>query len=100
LRAGARDLLQPAIARGKHDVVITSYETLMADLAFLNSCSWTCVVADEAHKLKNHKTKVFGKMTSLVCQRRLALTGTPLQNNFEELWSVAVCFVSLQFISS
>ena len=58
----------------------------MTDLAFLNRCEWKCVVADEAHRLKNHKTKVFGKMTSLVCQRRVALTGTPLQNKLEELW--------------
>lgn len=78
--------MQPAIERGKHDVVITSYDTVMSDIAFLNRCCWTCVVADEAHRLKNSKTKVFEKMTSLTCQRRVALTGTPLQNNFEELW--------------
>ena len=54
------------------------------------------MVADEAHRLKNHKTKVFDKMTSLVCQRRVALTGTPLQNKLEELW-FAPCLNSLDY---
>jgi SNF2 family DNA or RNA helicase len=78
--------LQPSIEAGKHDVVITSYDTLMTDLSFLNVCEWKCVVADEAHRLKNSKSKVFERMTSLTCQRRVALTGTPLQNKLEELW--------------
>jgi SNF2 family DNA or RNA helicase len=84
--AGTRDLLQPAIERGAHDVVITSYDTVVSDATFINRCKWACIVADEAHKLKNSKTKVFERMISLTCQRRVALTGTPLQNNFEELW--------------
>jgi hypothetical protein len=64
----------------------------MTDLPFINRCRWTCVVADEAHRLKNSKTKVFEKMTSLECKHRVALTGTPLQNNFDELWSVPAPF--------
>ena len=58
----------------------------MTDLSFLNGCEWKCVVADEAHRLKNSKSKVFERMTSLTCHRRVALTGTPLQNKLEELW--------------
>jgi chromodomain-helicase-DNA-binding protein 4 len=68
----------------------------MTDAAFINRCSWTCVVADEAHRLKNRKTKVFETMTSLTCKRRVALTGTPLQNNFEELWSVFPLHLALK----
>lgn len=60
------------------------------------------MVADEAHRLKNSKTKVFDKMTSLECKHRVALTGTPLQNNFEELWSVPALFYlcAAAFLSS
>jgi len=45
-------------------------------------------VLDEAHKIKNSKTVVTLAVKQLNCQRKLALSGTPLQNRVSELWSL------------
>uniref|UniRef100_A0A667Y4Y1 Chromodomain helicase DNA binding protein 4 n=1 Tax=Myripristis murdjan TaxID=586833 RepID=A0A667Y4Y1_9TELE len=57
----------------KFHVLLTSYELITIDQAILGSIDWACLVVDEAHRLKNNQSK-------------LLLTGTPLQNNLEELF--------------
>jgi TATA-binding protein-associated factor len=46
------------------------------------------VVLDEAHKIKNSKSVITQSVKKLVSQRKLALSGTPLQNRVSELWSL------------
>lgn len=46
------------------------------------------VVVDEAHRLKNKNAKILHALRQLPCRRVLLLTGTPIQNNTQELWSL------------
>lgn len=72
----------------EHTVVITSYETVRSDLASLSSVSWDYIVLDEGHVIKNPRTKLTLAIKSLQGERRLLLSGTPIQNNVIELWSL------------
>uniref|UniRef100_A0A3Q3X3X3 Uncharacterized protein n=1 Tax=Mola mola TaxID=94237 RepID=A0A3Q3X3X3_MOLML len=64
----------------KFHVLLTSYELVTIDQTALKSIDWACLVVDEAHRLKNNQSKV------LTADHKLLLTGTPLQNNLEELF--------------
>ena len=72
----------------KFDVCITSYEMLASEAETFSSFLWTCIVLDESHKLKGTETKNRQMVTSIPCKHRLLLTGTPIQNNLGELWSL------------
>jgi SNF2 family DNA or RNA helicase len=71
-----------------HDIVITSYALLPRDLDAFVGRRWHAVIADEAHLVKNSRTRAAAAIRSLNAGHRLALTGTPLENHLGELWSV------------
>jgi len=74
-----------------HDIVITTYGTLAAeygDLSPLSRAKWLRVVLDEGHNIKNHHTKSAKAALDLDTIRRWIVTGTPIQNNLMELWSL------------
>lgn len=70
----------------KFHVLLTSYELVSIDAALLNSLEWAVLVVDEAHRLKNNQSKFFRILNSYNLRYKLLLTGTPLQNNLEELF--------------
>lgn len=70
----------------KFQVLLTSYELNCIDAATLGSIDWQVLVVDEAHRLKNNQSKFFRILNSYKIQHKLLLTGTPLQNNLEELF--------------
>lgn len=70
------------------DVVITSYEVVRNDIANLESINWLYCVLDEGHVIKNAKTKLTKAVKCIRAQHRLILSGTPIQNNVLELWSL------------
>ncbi|XP_039619569.1 chromodomain-helicase-DNA-binding protein 4-like isoform X2 [Polypterus senegalus] len=70
----------------KFHVLLTSYELITIDMAVLGSINWACLVVDEAHRLKNNQSKFFRVLNNYPLQHKLLLTGTPLQNNLEELF--------------
>ncbi|KAG5621111.1 hypothetical protein H5410_006329 [Solanum commersonii] len=73
----------------KFPIVITSYEIAMFDAKkFLRHYTWKYLVVDEGHRLKNSKCKLFKELKLLPIENKLLLTGTPLQNNLAELWSL------------
>ncbi|EFI28392.1 Mot1 [Coprinopsis cinerea okayama7 len=72
----------------QHDVVITSYEVVRNDIANLESLKWLYCILDEGHVIKNAKTKLTKAVKSIQAQHRLILSGTPIQNNVLELWSL------------
>ena len=78
----------PSSSHPKFDVCVTSYETLASEPEAFNSYLWTCVVLDESHKLKGTESKARETVAALPCKHRLLLTGTPIQNNLGELWSL------------
>ncbi|XP_045626390.2 chromodomain-helicase-DNA-binding protein Mi-2 homolog isoform X5 [Procambarus clarkii] len=70
----------------KFNVLLTSYEMISMDQACLGSLEWACLVVDEAHRLKSNQSKFFRVLNQYNIVYRLLLTGTPLQNNLEELF--------------
>ncbi|KAI3462493.1 hypothetical protein Pfo_019156 [Paulownia fortunei] len=70
-------------------IVITSYEIALSDARRqLRHYSWKYLVVDEGHRLKNSKCKLVKELKYLSVENKLLLTGTPLQNNLAELWSL------------
>ncbi|KAF8432415.1 SNF2 chromatin remodeling protein [Boletus edulis BED1] len=70
------------------DVVITSYEVVRNDIASLEDINWLYCILDEGHIIKNAKTKLTKAVKVIQAQHRLILSGTPIQNNVLELWSL------------
>ncbi|KAJ6608621.1 hypothetical protein B0H10DRAFT_1920958 [Mycena sp. CBHHK59/15] len=71
-----------------HDVVITSYEVVRNDISQLETLNWLYCILDEGHVIKNAKTKLTKAVKCIRAQHRLILSGTPIQNNVLELWSL------------
>ena len=69
-------------------VVVTSYEICIRDKKYLSKIPWKYIVVDEGHRLKNLDCKLVKELKSYKSANRLLLTGTPLQNNLSELWSL------------
>ena len=82
----ANDQIIPGIT--KFDVLITTYEVALAGLEQLQPISWRVAIFDEAHRLKNRASKAADQLKLLSVEHKVLLTGTPLQNNVEELWSL------------
>jgi superfamily II DNA or RNA helicase len=72
----------------KADVVVTTYTLLRLDAAAYASVRWAGVVLDEAQYVKNHNAKTYRSVRELGSPFTLALTGTPMENNLLELWSL------------
>ena len=72
----------------KFNVIVTSYEISLVDFQYLKNISWSYLVVDEGHRLKNANCMLFTRLKALHASNRLLLTGTPLQNNLAELWSL------------
>ena len=69
-------------------VVVTSYEIMMNDRTALARYQWKYIVVDEGHRLKNKDCRLIRELKRLDSGNRLLLTGTPLQNDLSELWSL------------
>ncbi|GAB4166650.1 MAG: DEAD/DEAH box helicase [Rhodocyclaceae bacterium] len=80
----------PAFARAavQHALVVTSYALLVRDLDLFKPVEWGAVVLDEAQNIKNPDTKQARAARALTAAGRIALTGTPVENNVGELWSI------------
>lgn len=86
IRGGKKASKMKKEAAVKFHVLLTSYELITIDQAILGSIDWACLVVDEAHRLKNNQSKFFRVLNNYPLQHKLLLTGTPLQNNLEELF--------------
>jgi SNF2 family DNA or RNA helicase len=72
----------------RHDVVLTSYSLLPRDRRLLGEAEWRVVVLDEAQQVKNPLTRGAQAARALRARHRVALTGTPIENRLDELWSI------------
>lgn len=81
-RLTRRPLLEQA------DVVITSYDVCRNDNELLSGITWNYCVLDEGHLIKNPKAKITQAVKKIASNHRLILSGTPIQNNVLELWSL------------
>ena len=79
-----RDILMP----GEWDVCVTSYEMVIKEKSVFKKFQWRYLIIDEAHRIKNEKSKLSEIVREFKSTNRLLLTGTPLQNNLHELWAL------------
>jgi SNF2 family DNA or RNA helicase len=78
--------LEEAIADA--DVVVTSYTLFRLDFDDYSGNQWSGLVLDEAQFTKNHQSKIYQCARQLAAPFKLAITGTPMENNLMELWSL------------
>ncbi len=72
----------------KHDIVLTTYGTLRRDISILKDIPFEYVVLDEAQTIKNAGSQIAKASRLLSARHRLALSGTPIENNLGDLWSI------------
>jgi superfamily II DNA or RNA helicase len=70
------------------EFVLTTYGTLRIDAARLNGVDWGLLAADEAQHVKNPYSRTAKALREIRSQARIALTGTPVENNLSELWAL------------
>nr|KJB33147.1 hypothetical protein B456_006G257000 [Gossypium raimondii] len=85
-----RKLFKERIVHQKFNVLLTTYEYLMNkhDRPKLSKIHWHYIIIDEGHRIKNASCKLNADLKHYQSSHRLLLTGTPLQNNLEELWAL------------
>ena len=85
-RVGAKqDLLN---MKNDLDIVITSYEMFLSEESYFKHHAWHAIVLDEGQRIKNSSSLISQSLHSVQSKFRMILTGTPLQNNLFELWSL------------
>jgi SNF2 family DNA or RNA helicase len=73
---------------GRYDIVITTYNTAVRDAERLSTVPWSRLVADEAQAIKNPLSEAARALTAIPAKRKLALTGTPVENGLGDLWAI------------
>jgi helicase SWR1 len=71
-----------------YNVVITSYNIAMQDISSLRNVQWHYLILDEAHNIRNYNSQRWKVLIRLRSRARILLTGTPLQNNLDEVWAL------------
>ena len=69
-------------------VLITSYQVIVQDVAYFQKMWWQYMILDEAQAIKSSQSSRWKALLGLHCRNRLLLTGTPIQNNMQELWAL------------
>jgi len=70
------------------NIFITTYDMLKRDIEYYNDIEFSYIIADEAQNIKNPGTQAAKSIKELKGNVRFALTGTPIENNLTELWSI------------
>jgi SNF2 family DNA or RNA helicase len=73
---------------GDYRFYIANYELLLRDFADMDKREWDVIIADEATKISNHQAKQVKAIKKLRAKRRIAMTGTPVSNRANEVWSI------------
>ena len=68
--------------------VVTSFDLARRDIDLLDDLPFSCIFVDEAHRLKNIKAQITQAYHQFKCMRRFGLTGTAIQNSYEELYTI------------
>jgi chromodomain-helicase-DNA-binding protein 1 len=87
-RANIRDyelLIDGNPRKPKFNVLVTSYDYILADADFLKGIKWNVLAVDEAHRLKNRESQLYAKLNGFGVPCKVLITGTPIQNNLAEL---------------
>ncbi|KAI9744005.1 MAG: hypothetical protein M1818_002739 [Claussenomyces sp. TS43310] len=84
---GKEEVLKAAMA-GRLEIVVTTYQTYKMHKSNINLVEWDCVVADECHQMKERTSETTKAMDEINALCRIGLTGTAIQNKYEELWTL------------
>ncbi|KAI8932416.1 hypothetical protein NX059_010602 [Plenodomus lindquistii] len=77
-----------AAAKGMLEIMITTYTTYRNNESEINTVDWDCVIADECHQIKSKDAEITKAMNRINALCRIGLTGTAIQNKYEELWNL------------
>lgn len=83
-----QSVIQEKLLPQDFDILVTTYEMCLREKPSLQKMSWEYIVIDEAHRIKNVDSALSQIVRSFTSRSRLLITGTPLQNNLMELWSL------------
>jgi SWI/SNF-related matrix-associated actin-dependent regulator of chromatin subfamily A member 5 len=81
-------IIQDIILPSKFDICITSYEMCLREKTTFKKFTWEYIIIDEAHRIKNVDSLLSQIVRVFDSRGRLLITGTPLQNNLQELWAL------------
>ncbi|KAJ5095710.1 hypothetical protein NUU61_005066 [Penicillium alfredii] len=84
----SKELALHAARSGRVEILITTYNTYVQNKDSVNMVEWDCVIADECHKVKERKSETTKSMNEINALCRIGLTGTAIQNKYEELWTL------------
>ncbi|KZP30044.1 hypothetical protein FIBSPDRAFT_884345 [Athelia psychrophila] len=73
---------------GRYDVVVTSFELASRDIDHIDDLAWSLVIVDEVHRVKNSRSGTTKALHRFQSPLRFGLTGTAIQNNYGELWTI------------
>lgn len=83
------EMFYPNTQQPMFNIFLTTYEYVMKAESILSPIKWQALIIDEAHRIKNHESKLFTILcTKYTSDFKLLMTGTPLQNNLDELWTL------------
>lgn len=77
-----------AAAKGRLEIMITTYTTYRMNKGAINMVEWDVVIADECHQLKGRNSETTQSMNEVNALCRIGLTGTAIQNSYDELWTL------------
>ncbi|CZT22100.1 related to DNA excision repair protein (Rad26L) [Ramularia collo-cygni] len=84
----AKEAALAAAENGRLEIMLTTYHTYLLNESAINNIHWDCVIADECHTIKSRKTEITQAMCKLNALCRIGLSGTMIQNNYDELWTL------------
>lgn len=85
---GVKEGAIDAAMAGRIEIMITTYATYRINKSVINLVEWDCVVADECHVIKGRKSETAKAMNEVNALCRIGLTGTAIQNSYDELWTL------------
>jgi SNF2 family DNA or RNA helicase len=77
-----------AAHKGRLEIMITTYTTYRLNQSAINGVRWDCIIADECHTIKERGAEITKAMNDINALCRIGLTGTAIQNKYEELWTL------------
>ena len=84
----AKEAALDAAASGRMEIMITTYTTYRLSKDAINMIEWDCVIADECHMVKGRNSETTKAMNEVNALCRIGLTGTAIQNSYDELWTL------------
>jgi DNA excision repair protein ERCC-6-like 2 len=88
LHGAERDATLSAAKAGRAEIVLTTYKTYQIHEGMINTIAWDCVIADEFHQIKERRSEISKAMNRVNALCRIGLSGTAIQNSYDELWTL------------